>query len=195
MSEWNTIHPSSEITNCIIGKNVHIGPFCFLSDSTISDNTVIEGNARIDKSILKENVEILWGGIVRESTLGVWCIIGGEVKKSILGEKNKAKHPGTSIISAKTGDKVNFGGWFKCANYDGNGKGQFVIGDNVFLGCNSVISVRAGLTTHIGNGTKIGANVHIGIDVPADSLVYIDKDSGTVTIREWYYALQWKMKN
>ena len=43
----------------------------FLSDSTLSDNTVIEGNARIDKSILKENVEILWGGIV-ENQLWVY---------------------------------------------------------------------------------------------------------------------------
>ena len=34
--------------------------------------------------------------------------IGCEVKKSHLGEYTKAKHPGTSIISAITGEKVNF---------------------------------------------------------------------------------------
>jgi hypothetical protein len=33
----------------------------------------------------------------------------------------------------------------------------------------------------------MGANVHIGTDVPEDSLVYIDKESGKVTVREGYY--------
>ena len=188
MSEWNTIHPSSCIINCSIGENVFVGPFCFISDSTLSDNAKIEGNARIEKSIIKENVEILWWGIIRESTLDTGCVIGGEVKKCTLGKNNKAKHPGTSIISATTGEKVNFGGGFKCANYDGTGKGHFIIGNNVFFGCNSVISVRAEQTTTIHDGVKIGANIHIGIDVPESSLVYLDRETGKTTIREGYYS-------
>jgi len=55
------------------------------------------------------------------------------VKKSQLGAKNKAKHPGTSIISSTTGEKVNFGGGSKCANYDGTGKGNFIFGNSVFV--------------------------------------------------------------
>ncbi len=184
----NTIHPSSHVINCIIGENVHIGPFCYISDSTLADNVAIEGNARVEKSTLKENVEILWGGIIRESTLDTGCIIGGEVKKCTLGKNNKAKHPGTSIISSETGEKVNFGGWFKCANYDGTGKGRFIIGNNVFFGCNSVISVKANQTTTIHDGVKIGANIHVGTDVPADSLVYQDRETGKTTVREGYYS-------
>jgi bifunctional N-acetylglucosamine-1-phosphate-uridyltransferase/glucosamine-1-phosphate-acetyltransferase GlmU-like protein len=187
MPDNHSIHESSIITNCQIGNNVIIGPFCCITDTTIGDNVVIEWGARIDKTTLANRVEILWGGIIRESILWEWCVIGGEVKKSELGKQNKAKHPGTSIVSTKTGEKVNFWGGFKCANYDGTGKGHFVLGDRVFLGCNSVISVKANQTTTIENDVKIWANVHIGVDVSAYSLVYIDRDSGKVSIREGYY--------
>lgn len=188
MSEKNSIHETSVITNCQIWNNVSIGPFCFLSDSILGDDITIEGNARIEKSTLKNTTQILWGGIIRESILDEWCIIGGEVKKSHLGKNNKAKHPGTTIVSTISGEKVNFWGGFKCANYDGTGKGNFILGSNVFLGCNSVISVRTNQTTTLHEGTKVGANIHIWQDIPPNSLVYIDRETGKTTIREGYYT-------
>ncbi len=182
------IHPSSSLINCTLWAGVRVWPFCHISDSTLDDNVIIEGNARIEKSTLWAGVEILWGGIIRESSLDTGCIIGGEVKKCSLGKNNKAKHPGTSIISTTSGEKVNFGGGFKCANYDGTGKGHFVIGSRVFFWCNSVISVRANQTTTIHDGVKIGANIHVHTDIPADSLVYIDRETGKTTVREGYYS-------
>ncbi len=187
MSEWRTIHPSSQVINCIIGNDVHIGPFCDISDTTFGDNVSVEGGVRIEKSMIGKNTQILWWSIIRESTMWESCVIGCEVKKSHLGNHNKAKHPGTTIISAKTGEKVNFGGGCKCANYDGTGKGDFIFGNNVFIWCNSVISVKANQTTHIHDGAKIGANIHISTDISGDSLVYLDKESGKITIREGYY--------
>ncbi len=187
MWETNSIHPSSIITNCTLGNNIHIGPFCFISDSILGNNVSIEGGSRVEKSQLGNNVELLWWAIIRESSLDESCIIGGEVKRSKLGKKNVAKHPGTNIWSTVSGDKVNYGGGFKCANYDGKGKGHFIIGENVFFWCNSVISVKAEHTTHIHDGVKIGANIHIGMDIPPDSLVYTDKETGKITIREGYY--------
>ncbi len=184
MNENNSIHETALVINCTLGENVTIGPFCFITDTTLGDNVEIEGNVRIEKSTLKNNVEILWGAIIRDSTFEEGCIIGCEVKKSHLGKANKAKHPGTSIISSQTGEKVNFGGGCKCANYDGIGKGAFIFGDNVFIGCNSVISVKANQVTTIGTGTKIGANVHISSNVPENSLVYLDRENGKTTIRE-----------
>lgn len=187
MSETTLIHPTAILSNCTLGNNVSIGPFCFLSDTEIGDNGVIEGNVRIEKSILKNDVQILWGSLIRESVLEEWCIIGCEVKKSHLGRHNKAKHPGTSIISAETGEKVNFWGGCKCANYDGTGKWRFVIGDKVFIGCNAVLSVKANQVTTLWTGTKIGANIHISGDIPAHSLVYMDRETWKTTIRESYY--------
>ena len=187
MNENNSIHETALVINCTLGENVTIGPFCFITDTVIGDNVVIEGNVRIEKSILKNDIQILWGAIMRESSLENGCIIGCEVKKSHLWTQNKAKHPWTSIISANTGKNVNFWGGCKCANYDGHGKGTFVFGDDVFIGCNSVISVKSNQTTTIGTGTKIGANVHLSCDVGKHSLVYLDRETGKTTIREWYY--------
>ena len=84
------IHPTSIVLNCTLGNNISIGPFCFLSDSTIEDGVSIEGNVRIEKSVIREKSDS-----------------------------------------------------FKFANYDGTGKGNFIIGSNVFFGCNTVISVKA----------------------------------------------------
>jgi serine acetyltransferase len=47
--------------------------------------------------------------------------------------------------------------------------------------------VKALQTTHIHDGVKIGANIHISHDIPADSLVYIDKETAKITVREGYY--------
>jgi acyl-[acyl carrier protein]--UDP-N-acetylglucosamine O-acyltransferase len=56
----NTIHPSSVIHNCTLGENIDIGPFCFISDSHIGDNVIIEGNVRVEKSTLRGDVSLLW---------------------------------------------------------------------------------------------------------------------------------------
>ncbi|MCB9807058.1 hypothetical protein H6768_04180 [Candidatus Peribacteria bacterium] len=42
MSEENFIHPTSIIIDCKIGSNVSIGPFCFLSNTSLGDNVVLE---------------------------------------------------------------------------------------------------------------------------------------------------------
>lgn len=194
MSETNSIHPTSILRSCTLGNSISIWPFCFISDTDLGDNVAIEGNVRIEKSVLKNDVQILWWSIIRESTLEEWCVIGCEVKKSHLGKRNKAKHPGTTIVNAKTGEKVNFWGGVKCANYDGIGKGKFVIEDDVFLWCNTVLSVRAEKVTTVHARTKIGANVHIAEDLPPDSLVYLDRETGKTTVRAGYYV-EWKKKN
>ncbi len=54
------IHPTSIVTNCTLGNNISIGPFCFLSDSTLGDDVIVEGNVRIEKSVIHEKSEILW---------------------------------------------------------------------------------------------------------------------------------------
>lgn len=70
MSETNSIHETSILTNCTLGKGVSIGPFCFLTDTDLGDDVMIEGNARIEKSTLEKGATILWGGIIRESHIG-----------------------------------------------------------------------------------------------------------------------------
>jgi len=75
----------------------------------------------------------------------------------------------------------------KFANYDGYGKGTFDLGEDVFLGCNTVVSTRADLVRKLEDGVKVGAMCHIAQDIPAHSLAYIDNATGTLTVREGYY--------
>ena len=41
-----------------------------------------------------------------------------------------------------------------------------------------------------GGGARCPTRRDVGVDVPAYSLVYIDRESGKVSIREGYYASQ-----
>jgi bifunctional UDP-N-acetylglucosamine pyrophosphorylase / glucosamine-1-phosphate N-acetyltransferase len=181
-----SVHPSSTITNSTIWDNVTIGPFCMITDSIIADDVVIEWSVRIEKSTIGAKTEVLWGSVIRESTLGEECIIGCEVKRSSLGNTNVGKHPGSTIASVTTGNNVNFWSGVKFANYDGKGKGTFVLGNDVFLGCNSILSVKSDTVRTIGNGVKIGALVHVDRDIPDDALVYIDRETAKLTVREGY---------
>lgn len=183
------IHPTSVITDTQLGNNISIGPGCLIKNSIIWDNVTIEWNVLIEKSQICESVEILWWSIIRESEIGSACIIWCEVKRSHIWEKTMAKHPGTILGSLRCGKSNNFWSGVKCANYDGKWKGNFVLWDDVFVWCNTVMSVKADTTRTIGNGVKIGALVHVDIDIPDKSLVYMDKKTGTLSIREGYYIL------
>lgn len=181
------IHPTAIIINSTIAENVNIGPWSYISDSQIQADVSIEGGVRIEKSMIDEGSEILWWAIIRDSHIHSSCIIGAEIKKSEIGKNNKAKHPGTSITNTISGENVNFWGGCRFANYDGKGKGNFIIGDHVFIWCNAVISAKANTTTSLGERTKIGASVHVSGEIPAWSLVYTDRETGKLTIREHYY--------
>jgi bifunctional UDP-N-acetylglucosamine pyrophosphorylase / glucosamine-1-phosphate N-acetyltransferase len=180
------IHPSSVIIDSQLGNNVSVGPGCLIRDCIIGDDVVIEWNVLIEKSHIHPLVEILWWSLIRESTIASWCIIWCEVKRSTLGARTMAKHPGTTIGSLTCWEDVNFWSGVKCANYDGKWKGTFVLWRGVFLWCNTVLSVKADTVRTIGNNIKIWALVHVDQDVPSDTLVYTDRKTGTVTYREGY---------
>lgn len=185
------IHPTSILIDCSFEDDISIGPFCYLDHVHLGHNVVIEGNSRITQSSIDDNTEILWWAIIRESTIGKKCILGCEVKRSTLGDHIKAKHLGTLIGSATVWHGTNFGGGSKCANYDGNGKWTFILGENIFIGCDVILSVKSGTIRTIGSGSKIGANVHVDVDIPPYSLVYTDRNNGTTTLRAWYYTPVW----
>lgn len=181
------IDSSSHVVNSTLGDNVIIWPGCRIIDSTIENGVKIEWNVLIEKSIIRAESEILWWSIIRESEINSGCIVGCEVKRSHLGVHTMAKHPWTTLWSLKCGKNNNFWSGVKCANFDGKWKGNFVLGDDVFVGCNTVMSVKADTTRTIGNTVKIWALVHVDRDVPDATLVYVDRDNGKVTYREGYF--------
>jgi bifunctional UDP-N-acetylglucosamine pyrophosphorylase/glucosamine-1-phosphate N-acetyltransferase len=88
-----------------------------------------------------------------------------ELKKTTLGEGSKASHL-SYIGDATVGRDVNIGAGVITCNYDGFGKFQTVIEDDVFVGSDAqlVAPVR------IGKGSLIAAGATITKDVPEDAL-------------------------
>ena len=124
IGENTRIGQGSIIENSQIGSNVQILPYSYISDSSVRNGAVVGPFARIrNGSLLEEKSEI--GNFV-------------EVKKSFIGKETKAKHL-TYIGNATVGDNCNIGAGTVFANYDGINKYQTFVGNNVFIGSNSLI--------------------------------------------------------
>ena len=64
------------------------------------------------------------------------------------------------------GERINFGCGTVTVNYDGNKKYRTVIGDDVFIGCNTNLVAPV----KVGNGAYIAAGSTITDDVPEKNL-------------------------
>jgi bifunctional UDP-N-acetylglucosamine pyrophosphorylase/glucosamine-1-phosphate N-acetyltransferase len=139
-----------------IGKDTIIYPGNVLEGKTvIMENCMLYPNSRIADSIIEANVDIQSSVIVEsrvgegttvgpfayirpESVIGKHARIGDfvEIKKSTIGDNTKVSHL-TYIGDAEVGSGCNFGCGTVVVNYDGKKKHKTVIGDNVFIGCNT----------------------------------------------------------
>ncbi|MDD2840545.1 MAG: bifunctional UDP-N-acetylglucosamine diphosphorylase/glucosamine-1-phosphate N-acetyltransferase GlmU [Rickettsiales bacterium] len=107
-----------------IAKNVVIHSFSYLEDCIIEDGVSVGPFARIrPKTILKSNCHI--GNFV-------------EIKKSTVGEGTKIGHL-TYIGDAIIGKETNIGAGCITCNYDGFNKFPTKIGDNCFVGSNTIM--------------------------------------------------------
>lgn len=166
-----------------IGKDTIVYPNCIIQGSTeIKEDCIIGPNSRILNSIIHNNVEInnsvVLDSEVKSGThVGPFayirpdCIIGEnvkvgdfvEVKNSSIGNDTKISHL-TYIGDSEVGSKVNFGCGTVTVNYDGKKKHKTIIGDNVFIGCNTnlVAPVRVNNNTYIAAGSTITDEVPEG---------------------------------
>ncbi len=141
----------SILENTTVENNVEILPYSYISDSQIEEGCVIGPFARIrNQSHLKEKCEI--GNFV-------------EVKKSTIGRKTKAKHL-SYIGDAQIGDNTNIGAGTVFANYDGVNKYQTSVGNNVFIGSNSLIIAPR----QLGDWSFIAGGSVVNKDVPPKAL-------------------------
>ena len=88
-----------------------------------------------------------------------------ETKNAILGEGSKANHL-AYIGDAEIGRNCNIGAGTIFCNYDGANKHKSTLGDNVFIGSNSVLVAPVVLA----NNAFVAAGSAVNCDVPADSL-------------------------
>lgn len=162
--------------NTKIGKNCEIGPGTMITDSTVGDD------CRILKSVLEgaeleDHVEM--GPFCRLRTgahLASHVHMGnfGEVKKSYLGKGTKMGHF-SYIGDAQIGENVNIGAGTITCNFDGEKKNKTVIGDETFIGSDTMLvaPITIGKKAITGAGSVVTHDVGDGekvVGVPAREL-------------------------
>jgi UDP-3-O-[3-hydroxymyristoyl] glucosamine N-acyltransferase len=93
------IHPTAFIeSGARIGKDCYIGPFCYVGNATIGDNTILYGHCHIYDNVFFGNNCIIHGGVVIGSD-------GFGYSKDEAGNVEKFPHIGGVVI----GDDVEIG--------------------------------------------------------------------------------------
>lgn len=152
---------------CEIKDDVIIGPNSIIVDSIIGKGSSVL-NSFITNCIIGERSTIGPYAHLREMTnIGSDCRIGNfvEIKKSKIADKTKASHL-AYIGDADIGINCNFGCGSITVNYDGVNKHKTIIGDNVFIGCNT--NLVAPVTIH--NNSFLACGSTITSDVPEKTL-------------------------
>jgi bifunctional UDP-N-acetylglucosamine pyrophosphorylase/glucosamine-1-phosphate N-acetyltransferase len=156
------------ITNSQIGKNCVIGPYSFISDSKVGNDTEIV-YSYINFSEIGNKCSIGPFSRIRPQTkLYDEVKIGNfvEIKKSEISSGTKINHL-SYIGDAVIEDNVNVGAGTITCNYDGIKKHKTYVGKNVFIGSN----VNLVAPIKIGSNVVIGAGSTVTKDVPKNTLV------------------------
>ena len=150
-----------------IGPNCEIGPNSVVFDSVVGSDCRIIASV-IEGSTLGDNVDVgPFSHIRAGSSLEKGVHVGNfaEVKSSRLGPGTKSGHF-SYIGDADLGANVNVGAGTVTCNYDGEKKHVTVIGDDAFIGSDSMLVAPI----RIGPRSSTGAGSVVTRDVPADSL-------------------------
>ena len=168
IGEGSEILPGTIIKGgVVIGKNCVIGANTVMEDSEAGEGCVINAS-QIYSSRIGKNVRIGPFAHIRPNCrIGDGVKIGDfvELKNSVIGEGTSVAHL-TYVGDSDVGRRVNFGCGCVTVNYDGRVKSRTVIGDDVFVGCNSNLVAPVKL----GDGCYIAAGSTVTDAVPEDAL-------------------------
>lgn len=147
-----------------ISYGVKIGP-----DTTIYPFTVIESNVKIGKRCsLGPFIHLREGTSVEDN-----AVVGNfiETVRTHIGSDVFAKHF-CYLGDARLSRRVNIGAGTVCANFDGRIKSKTIIGDNAFIGSDTVLiaPVKVGKSAKTGAGSVVTRNVPPGecvVGIPA----------------------------
>ena len=151
-----------------LGNNVSIGANCLIKDATLGDDVTLLPGTIIDGAVIGNAATIgpyarLRPGTVLADSVKIGNFV--ETKKAVMGNGSKANHL-AYIGDATIGANVNIGAGTIFCNYDGVNKHTTTLGDNVFVGSNSVLVAPVELE----NGVFVAAGSVINRAVPSDHL-------------------------
>ncbi|MGB8643965.1 MAG: bifunctional UDP-N-acetylglucosamine diphosphorylase/glucosamine-1-phosphate N-acetyltransferase GlmU [Anaerolineae bacterium] len=150
-----------------IGSDCHIGPDAQVRDSVIGDRCEI-GASLLEQSMLQDEVKVGPYCHLRPGTvLGVGVHLGdhAELKNARLGPGTKMGHF-SYLGDAEVGARVNIGAGTITCNYDGKHKQRTVIGDDAFIGSDTMLVAPVS----VGARARTGAGSVVTRDLPPDSL-------------------------
>jgi bifunctional UDP-N-acetylglucosamine pyrophosphorylase/glucosamine-1-phosphate N-acetyltransferase len=164
------IYPNTHLLgHTTIGEDCVIGPHSYIADSRIGPRCVVRF-AVVEEAVLEHDVDIgPFAHLRKGAHLAEHVHMGnfGEVKNSYLGPGTKMGHF-SYLGDITTGHNVNIGAGTITCNYDGVKKHPTIIGDNTFIGSDTMLVAPL----KIGRNAKTGAGSVVTRDIPDDALAY-----------------------
>lgn len=164
-----TIMPNTYIHGeTVIGEGNTIGPNSIIRDSAIGNGCKILASV-MEGAVLEDDVDMgPFARLRKGAHLKNHVHMGnfGEVKDSTLHEGVKMGHF-SYIGNANIGAHTNIGAGTITANYDGEKKHATVVGEDVFIGSDTMLVAPVKL----GDGARTGAGAVVTKNVPEDTLV------------------------
>jgi bifunctional UDP-N-acetylglucosamine pyrophosphorylase/glucosamine-1-phosphate N-acetyltransferase len=150
-----------------VGPDARVGPEVFAKDSTIGAGSTV-WYAVLRSAVVGDECEVGPFASLRPGTVlsrGAKAGTFVETKNTTLGEGAKAPHL-SYLGDATIGAGTNIGAGAITCNYDGFEKHHTEIGEDVFIGSDTMLVAPVS----IGDGAVTGAGSVITQDVPAGSL-------------------------
>jgi bifunctional UDP-N-acetylglucosamine pyrophosphorylase/glucosamine-1-phosphate N-acetyltransferase len=164
-----TILPNTYLQGkTVIGERNVIGPNTLIRNTTIGNDCKILASV-LEGAVLEDDVDMgPFARLRRGAHLKSHVHMGnfGEVKDSTLHEGVKMGHF-SYIGNANIGANTNIGAGTITCNYDGVGKHPTEIGEDAFIGSDTMLVAPLKL----GDGARTGAGAVVTKDVPEDTLV------------------------
>lgn len=151
-----------------LGDGVKIGPNCVIRDAAIAAGTRVLSGTSVEGAVVGANCSIGPMARLRPGTeLAENVKIGNfvETKKAKIGKGSKANHL-CYLGDVEIGENVNIGAGVIVCNYDGEKKHRTTIGNNVFVGSNSVLVAPVTLQ----DDSFVAAGSTVSSEVPAGHL-------------------------
>jgi len=151
----------------VIGEGARIGPGCLLEDTTVGEDAVLLHavcrQAQVGPRVTVGPFAYLRPGAVIAADAHIGTYV--ELKKAHVGAGAKVPHL-TYVGDATIGSGSNIGAGTIFANYDGVNKHHTEVGENAFIGSNTVLVAPV----EIGDGAYTAAGSAIAENVPAGDL-------------------------
>ena len=169
LGQDTVVLPNTHIINgSRIGKGCEIGPNSIVAESVIADNCRVTASV-VEGAVLEDGVDIgpfshMRPGAVLKKNVHIGNYV--EVKNSTVGEDTKSGHF-SYIGDATVGANTNIGAGTVTCNWDGEHHHRTTIGENVFIGCDTMLVAPV----EIGDGSKTGAGAVVNKNVPPNTTV------------------------